>query len=246
MSALLEMRNVTAGYSTDIEILQDLSLTVERGTICGLIGLNGAGKSTVLKTVAGFLKPKSGRILFDGEDITAIAPSDLVAHEIAMIPQESSLFGYMSVRDNLLLPLRRRNQILKGRPVDERAVLAGIFERFPILREKADAHAASLSGGQQKQLEFAKVYALKPKFCMIDEPSVGLAPAVAEQIFEWIRRFAAEGVAILLVDHNLRRVIEIADYTYVLSLGRIAAEGPRASFEGDMHAQVQEWLGLAY
>jgi branched-chain amino acid transport system ATP-binding protein len=246
VSALLEMRNVTAGYSTDIDVLQDVSITVEPGTIRGLIGLNGAGKSTVLKTVAGFLRPKSGRILFAGGDITAIAPSRLAAHEIAMIPQESSLFGHMSVRDNLLLPLHRRNQILKEKPIEERATLADVFERFPVLREKAEAQAASLSGGQQKLLEFAKAYALKPRLCMIDEPSIGLAPAVAEKVFEWIRLFAASGMAILLVDHNVRRVIEIADYTYVLSLGRISAQGPRESFAGDMHAQVQEWLGLTY
>lgn len=246
MTALLEIEKLTAGYSSDIDVLREVSLEVAAGSIRGLIGLNGAGKSTVMKTVAGFLKPKAGQVRYDGDDITGIASHDLLAREIYMIPQESSLFPYMSVRDNLLIPLQRRNQLRTDRPIPETAALDEALEIFPILREKMNARAGSLSGGQQKQLEFAKAYILKPRLCMIDEPSIGLAPAIANQVFDWIRLFAKAGMAVLLVDHNIRRVIQLSDYTYVLSLGSVTAEGPRETFEGDMHDQVREWLGLNY
>lgn len=245
MSALLEIRAVTAGYTSDIDILRKVSVDVAAGEIRGLIGLNGAGKSTLMKAVAGFIRPREGRIVYSGEDITATLPHELSARRIYMIPQESSLFGHMTVRDNLMLPVQQLTRLVTDTGIDVPAVVKEALDLFPILREKLDDRASSLSGGQQKQLEFAKAYVLKPRLCMIDEPSIGLAPSIAEQVFEWIRLFAQQDMAILLVDHNIRRVIELSDYVYVLSLGEVSAQGPREEFQGDMFAQVREWMGLS-
>lgn len=242
MTALLQIEDVTAGYTSDIDILRGVSVTVPPGSIRGLIGLNGAGKSTVMKTACGFLTPRRGRVRFDGEEITGIATHRLLRRGISLIPQESSLFPHLSVEDNLRLPLRAARRA--GLSSDD--ALERTLERFPEIHGKLRADAGSLSGGQQKMVEFAKAHMLRPRLCLIDEPSIGLSPKIAGEVFGWIRQFADEGMAILLVDHNIRKVIELSDYTYVLTLGEVTAEGPRSQFEGDMHEQVREWLGLNF
>ncbi|WP_448191493.1 ABC transporter ATP-binding protein [Azospirillum sp. sgz301742] len=245
MSALLRLEGVTAGYSADIDVLKNVTVEVPAGSVRGLIGLNGAGKSTILKAACGLLALKAGRIVFDGRDITGIRPHELIGLGMGLIPQESSLFPHMSVRDNLTIPLRRRRQ-LAGADGAGRDRWAEMLEHFPLVHTRLDSKAGALSGGQQKQVEFAKAYLLRPKLCMIDEPSIGLSPKIAEQVFDWIGLFAREGMAILLVDHNIRKVIELSDHTYVLSLGEVTGEGPREHFMGDMHDQVKTWLGLNY
>jgi ABC-type branched-subunit amino acid transport system ATPase component len=241
--ALLALDNVTAGYAQDIDVLRDVSLEVHSGKVSGLIGLNGAGKSTVIKTICGFLRPKSGAIELDGRSIAAIEPHQLIDHGICCIPQESSLFPYLSVEENLLLPLQ-------GRPRKFAADLARRYEEvlgiFPALRERRRAQAGDLSGGQQKQVEFAKAWLQQPRLCLVDEPSIGLAPLLADEVFSWIERFAREGMGILLIDHNVRRVVRMSDRVHVLSLGRITAAGGREDFQGDLHEQVRQWLGLDF
>jgi branched-chain amino acid transport system ATP-binding protein len=245
MSALLSMSEVTAGYAADIEILRNVSLSIEAGRITGLIGLNGAGKSTLMKTICGFLRPKAGSIGYDGVDITGIAPHTLIDRGIWYIPQESSLFPYMSVEDNLRLPLERLARGGAGN-VDITARHEDMLDKFPLVREKLRDQAGDLSGGQQKMLEFAKAYVVRPRLCLIDEPSIGLAPKIAAEVYQWIELFSAGGMAILLVDHNVRRVVKMSGYIYVMSLGEITAEGRRADFEGDLHEQVKSWLGVNF
>ena len=241
--ALLELRGVTAGYAQDIDVLRDISMRVEAGRITGLIGLNGAGKSTIIKAICGFLPPKSGSIVYAGEDISGIAPHRLIDLGICCIPKESSLFPYLSVQDNLLLPLL-------GRPRQFAATMRNrlqeVFELFPVLQEKRSQPVGSLSGGQQKQVEFAKAWLQQPKLCLIDEPSIGLSPRISEEVFVWIEKFAQARMGILLIDHNVRRVVRISDRICVLSLGRITADGTPADFEGNLHEQVQQWLGLNF
>ena len=244
MSALLTVAGVTAGYAADIEILRNLSISIEAGRITGLIGLNGCGKSTLMKTICGFLRPGAGTIHYDGADITGIAPHTLIDRGIWYIPQESSLFPYMSVEDNLRLPLVRLAR--GGAGVDVAARYEDMLEKFPQIREKLRAQAGDLSGGQQKMLEFAKAYVVRPRLCLIDEPSIGLAPRVALEVYQWIELFSGQGMAILLVDHNVRRVVKMSEYIYVMSLGEITAEGRRADFEGDLHEQVRSWLGVNF
>ena len=245
MKPLLEIVAVTAGYLEDIEILQDVSLQVPRGNIVGLIGLNGAGKSTLIKTIYGFVRPKKGKVLLDGEEITGLSPHQLIDRQVWFIPQESSLFPYLTVEDNLLVLARRLKA--NGKPLSraERSHrLEQVLERFPALKARRRQQAGDLSGGQQKMLEFGKALLAQPRLCLIDEPTVGLAPLVAKEIYRWIETFAEAGTTILLIDHNVREVVRFADYIYVLSLGRIAAHGPRADFQSDLHAQVRQWLGI--
>jgi ABC-type branched-subunit amino acid transport system ATPase component len=240
---LLAVEGVTAGYAQDIDVLREVSLTVHAGQVSGLIGLNGAGKSTLVKTICGLLTPKAGRIEFLGRSIAGIATHRLIDRGICCIPQESSLFPYLSVEENLLLPLQGRAKrfaaSMEGRYRE-------VLEIFPALRERRRAAAGDLSGGQQKQLEFAKAWLQNPRLCLIDEPSIGLSPLLAEEVFTWIERFARSGMGILLIDHNVRRVVRMSDRIHVLSLGRITAAGDRADFEGDLHEQVRQWLGLDF
>jgi ABC-type branched-subunit amino acid transport system ATPase component len=237
------MRAVTAGYAQDIDVLREVSLTVRAGQITGLVGLNGAGKSTLVKTICGFLPPKLGSVTFESNEISGIAPHRLIDLGICCIPQESSLFPYLSVEDNLTLPLLGRRSrfaaVLRER-------MKEVYEQFPALYEKRSDAAGSLSGGQQKQLEFGKAWLQQPKLCLIDEPSIGLSPRISEEIFTWIAKFAAAGMGILLIDHNVRRVVRMSDRVCVLSLGRITAQGAASDFQGDLHQQVQQWLGLHF
>lgn len=240
---LLATENVTAGYLGDIDVLRDVSLTVHAGRISGLIGLNGAGKSTLMKTLCGFLAPKSGRVMLGGRDISAQGSHTMIDDGLWYIPQESSLFPYMTVAENLRLALEgRRRQF--GDVIEQR--YADTLQRFPVLKEKLSSQAGDLSGGQQKSLEFAKAYMVQPKVCLIDEPSIGLAPRVAAEIFQWIDAFAKAGMGILLVDHNVRRVVSMSHHIYVMSLGEITAEGSPEDFSGDLHDQVREWLGINF
>jgi len=240
---LLNLDNVTAGYAQDIDVLRDVSLQVHAGEVSGLIGLNGAGKSTVIRTICGFLAPKAGRIEYLGESISGIDPHRLIDRDICCIPQESSLFPYLTVEENLRLPLQGRSRKFA-------AALTQRFDEmlqiFPALAARRRAQAGDLSGGQQKQLEFAKAWLQRPRLCLIDEPSIGLSPILAEEVFGWIERFARSGMGILLIDHNVRRVVKMSDRIHVLSLGRITAAGGRQDFEGDLHEQVRQWLGLDF
>ncbi len=247
MTAMLQLEDVTAGYVGDIDILRKVNVSVKAGAITGLIGLNGAGKSTIMKTICGFLSPKSGTITFDGSDISGIAPHTVIDRGIFYIPQELSLFVYMSVENNLSLPLEHLSR-QPGGPTraDIKVRFEDMFTKFPVLRERRRAKAGELSGGQQKMIEFAKAYLVQPHLCLIDEPSIGLAPRVAEEVYQWIQLFAEKRTAILLVDHNVRRVVRMSSYIYVLSLGEIAAEGSPQAFAGDLHEQVKGWLGINF
>lgn len=238
----LELRGVTAGYSDDIDILQDVSLTVAKGSTVGVIGLNGAGKSTIMRAIYGFVPPRAGQIIVDGEDVTRVPEYGMLKRRVWFIPQESSLFPYLSVEDNLGLVRRRLMGVAPEpppRPLEE------IYEAFSDLARQRRAQAGDLSGGQQKMLQFALAMMTRPKLCLIDEPTVGLSPKFAEHVYGWIEGFRRDGMSILMVDHNVRRVIAETDYIYVLSLGRIAGEGRREDFEQDLHGQVKEWLGIS-
>ena len=162
---LLRFERVTAGYDRDIDVLREVSLDVHEGLVSGLIGLNGAGKSTVIKTICGFLSPKSGVIEYLGASIAGISPHQLIDRGICCIPQESSLFAYLSVEENLLLPLQGRAKTFAA-VIRER--YEEVLEIFPDLKRKAGSQAGDLSGGQQKQVEFAKAWLQRPRLCLVD------------------------------------------------------------------------------
>lgn len=229
----LELERVTAGYSQDIDIIQDLSLSVPTGELRGLIGLNGSGKSTLLKTILGFLRPKHGDVRLDGTSLLRTAPHECLNAGLFLIPQESSLFPHLSVEANLNTIVR-----VRGGGLDE------VYARFPVLKEFRRSKVGNLSGGQQKMVEFAKAVLARPRVLLIDEPSIGLAPQIAQQVYGWIEEFAAQNISILLVDHNIMRVLAMVDYMYILNLGRITAEGPPEKFRDNVRDQVSTWLGL--
>jgi branched-chain amino acid transport system ATP-binding protein len=231
--------SVTCGYYPGIDILQEVTVEVPGGAVVGLIGLNGAGKSTLMRAICGFLPVRRGRVLVDGGDVTGLPPHTLIDRGLWYIPQESALFPYLSVQDNLRVLVDRLRTPVAQRRYDE------ALAAFPLLRARLRVAAGDLSGGQQKLLEFAKALVVRPRLCLIDEPTVGLAPGIADEIYGWVARLAEGGASILLVDHNIRQVIRMSGRLYVMSLGRIAAAGPSARFAEDLHGQVKQWLGIA-
>jgi branched-chain amino acid transport system ATP-binding protein len=240
MATLLEARDLVVGYSEDLVILHGVSVGVEAGTITGMIGLNGAGKTTLLKAIYGFLRPKEGKVLLEGEEITGMPPHVLIHRGIWYLPQDSGLFPYLTVEDHLRIPLRP----LGLSKQEARRRISGVFEQFPALAQKRKKKAGDLSGGQQKMLECAMALVVRPRLLLVDEPTVGLAPKVAGEMYDRIEGFLREGATIFMVDHNVRKLIEISSYIYVMSLGRITSQGPQEHFRGELKEQVRHWLGL--
>ena len=236
--ALLELDAVVAGYVAGIDILNDLRLRVEPGTITGVIGPNGAGKSTLLKTIFGFLHPDQGRIVFDGHDIGRLAPHALKRLGISYVPQGTNVFPQLTVQENLELGswVFRRDAPRIGELI-ERAYTA-----FPRLRERRRMRATGLSGGEAKMLSVAKELVTDPKLLLVDEPSAGLAPVLAHQLYERLLEARARGVTILLVDQNITKCVEVSDHLYLLEMGRVRHEGPRAVFVDHLRELIRDAL----
>jgi ABC-type branched-subunit amino acid transport system ATPase component len=236
--ALLELDRVVAGYVDGIDILNGLTLGVGRGTVTGIIGPNGAGKSTSLKTIFGFLHPRSGRIVLDGRDIASQAPHMLKRLGIGYVPQGANVFPQLTVEENLQIGtwVFRR----------DRARVAAMLERaytaFPRLAEKRRLRATVLSGGEAKMLSVAKELVTAPSLLLVDEPSAGLAPRIADQVYERLREVQAAGVTILLVDQNITKAVEVSDYIYMLEMGRVGREGPRQAFADQLREIIRDAL----
>jgi len=224
---ILELEEVVAGYGR-ITILNGTSFKIRRGAITTIIGPNGAGKSTVFKTVFGLLPARSGRILFDGVDLSGAGPRDLLAKGLCYVPQGRNLFPELSVRHNLELGCVAAP---RGVSVDQRVEAA--LTRFPMLREKASAQASTLSGGQQKLLEIARGLMLEPSLILIDEPSIGLSPLMVAEVFDILRDLRARGVTIMMVEQNARAALKISDEGLVLELGRTRMTGPAETLLND-------------
>jgi branched-chain amino acid transport system ATP-binding protein len=218
---------VVAGYGK-MTVLNGTTFDVRRGAITTIIGPNGAGKSTVFKAVFGLLPVASGRIEFDGVDVTGRSPRQLLARGVCYVPQGRNIFPELSVRHNLELG---------GVSTHSAAALAprveAIMDRFPMLREKADAQASTLSGGQQKLLEIGRSLLLDPKLLLIDEPSIGLSPLLVRETFEILTALRERGVTILMVEQNARSALEISDDGIVLELGRTRMQERAAALLAD-------------
>ena len=224
---LLRLDSVVAGYGAG-EVLRGIDLSVAEGSVTCLIGPNGAGKSTLLRTISGLLRPISGRVLFRDEDLGRSGPRERLLLGIAHVPQERSLFPDMTVRDNLLMGgyLLRDQRLLRERI--DRAVAA-----FPICARRAGAHAGSLSGGEQKQVELARTLLLDPALVLLDEPSIGLDPRSRRQVFDSVRQLAGAGRTILLVEQNARSGLAAADTGAVLDGGVVRLVAPAARLLDD-------------
>ncbi len=216
---MLEVKGVSVGYK-DLVAVQDVSFTVKRGEVVSLIGSNGAGKSTILRTIAGLLRPRRGEILLDNEPIHVVPPYDIVKKKIAMIPEGRQLFGRLSVWDNLLLGA----YALDSRQETEES-LETVLRLFPLLGERRGQRAETLSGGEQQQLAIARGLMSRPSLLMLDEPSLGIMPKLVSEIFRTIHEISQKGVTVFLVEQNVYEALSISDRAYVLQTGRIVLEG---------------------
>ncbi|MGX1099728.1 ABC transporter ATP-binding protein [Amorphus sp. MBR-141] len=232
MAELLRVKGVVAGYGSGPAILNGSDLNVEPGKIHCIIGPNGAGKSTLLKAIVGILKPREGEITFEGETLNGLRPDQVLRRGIAFVPQERALFPKMSVRENL----RMGGFILNDR-VELQRRIDEVLERFPILKERADQHAGTMSGGQQQTLSMARAMLLRPKIVMLDEPSLGLAPKIVQEMFDIMKMLRDEGATILLVEQNAMMGLRNSDWGVVLDLGRTLFEGPAKEILTDPRIQ---------
>ncbi|MEO3800638.1 ABC transporter ATP-binding protein [Nonomuraea sp. B1E8] len=225
---LLALENVVAGYGRAAPVLRGLSVTVRAGEVVCLVGPNGAGKSTVLKVASGLLAPRSGRVLLAGEDVAGLSPQRLLGRGLAHVLQGHSVFREMTVAENVRLG---------GYTVRDQAVLnariEAVKELFPVVAERWGSVAGLLSGGQQKQVEFARALMLEPAVVLLDEPSMGLDPRNTQVVFDQIDLMRGAGVAVLLVEQNARRALEMADVGCVLDLGQVHISGPARELAAD-------------
>ena len=222
----IEFDDVVAGYK-DFMILNNLSFSVQPGTITLLIGPNGAGKSTVLKTLFGLLKPRQGKVLLNGQDVSGASQKALLAQGIAFVPQGRNLFGQLSVYENLELG----GITLGMKTTHER--IPEVLEFFPRVKERMHSRAASLSGGEQKQLEIGRALLLRPKVLLIDEPSIGLSPMVVQDVFKLLRKLADQGTTVLMVEQNVKSALKYADDAIALESGRLVLHKPAADILAD-------------
>ncbi len=211
------MENLAAGYDS-LTVIRGINLNVPKGKIVALVGSNGAGKSTTLKTIMGVIKPRSGRLIFEDEDITGLPPYMRVAKGISLVPEGRQLFSTLTVKENLLLGA----YLYKG---DVQELLDEVYELFPILKERENQLAGTLSGGEQQMLAIARGLMSRPRLLMLDEPSLGLAPLIVEKLYEAIKEINRRGVSILLVEQHVELSLEVADYAYVMEMGEITVEG---------------------
>ena len=239
---MIKVDNLVAGYG-HLRILKKVSLDVGAGELVTVVGANGAGKSTLLRCIQGLLPPAQGRIEFAGIDITGMAAETVVRHGLTLVPETRELFPDLSVLDNLALGayVHRRKPDAAARRAE---ALAQVFEMFPPLRERQDARASTLSGGQQQMLAIGRALMTRPRALMLDEPSLGLAPLLVRLIFDAIAELRSRGLAILLVEQNVRSALRLAERAYVLETGAIVAAG-RAADLLENEAVIKAYLGTA-
>ena len=233
---MLDVKNIEVAYGKIVAV-KDVSLTVNKGEIVTLIGSNGAGKSTTLRTISGLIKPRSGEILFEGNRIDGVPGHDIVGMGICHSPEGRRIFPRMTVRENLELGAFLRNN---------KAEVAADFERvltlFPRLKERVEQRAGTMSGGEQQMLAVSRALMGSPKLLLLDEPSMGLAPVLVEMIFETITKIREQGITILLIEQNANAALEVADRAYVLESGNVKISGKATDLRKD-DAVTKAYLG---
>jgi branched-chain amino acid transport system ATP-binding protein len=229
---MLTLDSVTAGYG-DTTVLRSVDFAVGDGEVVALLGPNGAGKTTLLRTATGFVKPRSGRIAFDGQDVTGNAPHRYSRRGVCHLPEGRGIFPSLTVLENLTV---------QAREVDLKQSLADVTELFPILAKRLGQTAGSLSGGEQQMLALSRAYLAKPKIVLVDEPSLGLAPRIVDRIYEVLARFAARGVSLVIVEQYVQRALALANTVYILSRGEVIHVGKADDL--DPHEIYQRYLGV--
>lgn len=234
--ALLSTHGLTSHYGR-IQALHGVDITVKRGQLVALVGANGAGKTTLLRAISGVQPASSGSVRFEDQDISSLMASRRVRSGISQVPEGRQVFGPMSVEDNLVLGAftRSRSELAPS--------LSSMYGLFPILYEKRQLPASTLSGGQQQMLAMARALMASPKLLLLDEPGMGLAPLIVQEIFRLIEKLRDQGITILLVEQNARAALSIADEGYVMELGRIVMSGPGPALLRNKQIQ-QAYLGM--
>jgi branched-chain amino acid transport system ATP-binding protein len=235
---LLVAENLQVSYGAT-QVLWGVSFAVARGKVTCIIGSNGAGKTTALNTVAGVLPAKSGRLQFNNDDITSFSARERVQHHISLVPEGRHLWPGMSVEENLLMGC-----FLRQFRAQAQAGLARVYELFPRLKERRHQMAGTLSGGEQQMCAIGRGLMSEPQLLMLDEPSLGLAPKLVDEIFEFITNIARQGVTILLVGQNVNYTLQISHYGYVMETGRITLEGPTEMLMNNEFVR-RAYLGIA-
>lgn len=217
--AMLTVENLSINYGA-IEAVKEVSFRVEEGEVVTLIGANGAGKTSILRTISGLVRPKSGRISFLGEDIHKSQARKIVAKGLSQVPEGRHVFAGLTVMENLEM-----GAFLKKDKADNQKTLQMIFDRFPRLEERKHQDAATLSGGEQQMLAMGRALMSKPKLLLLDEPSMGLAPIFIQEIFDIIQDIQKQGMTVLLIEQNANKALSIADRAYVLETGKVVLSG---------------------
>lgn len=220
---MLELENITAGYG-DTVVLRNVSLSVPDSKVVALLGPNGAGKTTLLRVAAGLIKPMSGRVVLNGEDVTGRRPYYMCRKGMCNLPEGRGIFPSLTVRDNLVL------QAPKGK---EAATMERAVEYFPALSTRMKQTAGSLSGGEQQMLALVRTFASEPRIVVVDEASLGLAPIIVDRIFETLAQIVSTGVSVLLVEQYITRALALADSACLLNRGEVVFSGPADELEGD-------------
>jgi branched-chain amino acid transport system ATP-binding protein len=235
---LLEVKDIVSGYG-DIEVLRGVSMNVEKGELTCVIGPNGSGKSTLLKTIVGAVKPRRGKIILEQTNITGLRPDIVLKKGVAMVPQGRVVFPYMTVLENLEMgayTIRKNSNLLRER-------LEYVYSLFPRLKEKQKQLAYTLSGGEQMMLCLGRSLMVRPKILMLDEPSLGLAPKYVESVFNMIKEINEEGMTMIVVEQNVRKAMSVANYVYILDLGKNKFQGTVEDFLSDDRL-VKLYMGL--
>ena len=235
--AFLEIKHIDAFYG-DVQVLFDLSLEVAEGEVVSIIGGNGAGKSTLLRTISGLIQPAGGEILFDGRPIQTLPPEEIVGCGIVHVPEGRRLFSLMTIKDNLIVGAYNKRA---DRHKEE--TLKQVYAMLPRLAERENQMAMTLSGGEQQMVAIGRGLMAMPRFLMLDEPSLGLAPVLINSIFETIRKIADQGTTVLLVEQDVNHSLSLSDRGYVLEHGRVAMEGAAADLLADPHIK-EAYLGI--
>jgi branched-chain amino acid transport system ATP-binding protein len=220
---MFELQQITAGYGATT-VLRDVTLTVPAGAVVALLGPNGAGKTTLLRVASGLLRPSSGRMLLDGTPLTGRGVDRLSRAGVCHVPEGRGVFPSLTVRENLRL---------QAPPGRETEALERAGEIFPVLRSRLDQVAGTMSGGEQQMLALARTYVCGPRVVLLDEVSMGLAPRIVDQIFEFLGRLRDEGISMVLVEQYVTRALALADYVYLLQRGGVAFAGEPAELDGD-------------
>ncbi len=234
---MLKIEDLHVGYG-DIQVIWGVSLEVEEKSIVALLGSNGAGKSTTLKSVVGMLRPRQGKVTFQAKDITRIAPHNIVNMGLYLVPEWRGTFSTLSVLENLELGAFSS----RARPNKDKT-LQRVYDIFPILKNRQSQRAGTLSGGERQMLAIGRALMARPKMLILDEPSLGLAPLIVSNIFEVIKQINEEGVTVLVVEQNVHMALKIADYAYVLENGRIVTHGSSTSLLEEQKIQ-EAYLGI--